>query len=434
MRAHAHAPATITARLAWATTLGVLAAALAGCTARTETTGGATAPHAPPRARRAPLAAPRLAARAPHAGPGPADSPPPRPADAAATDPDPLYQSDGEDAPADDVPETDDEQPPAESAAPSPNPLDGLKERQIEQRLTDNPASLGSMSIGRPGAGALFNGVQMPTGEHWVLEDPAHTWGTRETVDYLITAIDAVSEQFPDTPRMYIGHISARHGGHLSPHVSHQAGRDVDVSYYYLDGARWYARATAKNLDRARTWAFVRAIITRTDVQLILMDRSVQRLVKDYALSIGEDAQWLDELFRGRPGKLRPIIIHVPGHATHIHVRFYNPVAQESGRRAYRALVEKHLIHTPTWYVPHTVKKGETLGMLARKYHTTVAAIRKANGLRSNLIVARKTYRIPQQGGAAIPRRVVVPQRRLPPGKRTASRASSGDHEVESAE
>ena len=330
---------------------------------------------------------------------------------------DPLYQHNGEEAPADDVPETcgtADEVP--ADATTVKSPLDGWSEQQIKDALARDPASLGSMSIGQPGAGALFNGVQMPAGDHWVLEDPRHAWGTRETVDYLTAAIDAVSDKFPDTPPMYIGHISAECGGHLSPHISHQAGRDVDVSYYYLDGARWYARATAQNLDRARTWAFVRALVTRTDVQLILMDQSVQKLVKDYALSAGEDPEWVDSLFHGKPGKFRPIIIHVPGHATHIHVRFFNPIAQETGRRAYHALVARGLVQPPTRYLTHTVKKGETLGMLARKYHTTVAAIRRANGMHKNLIRVRQAVRIPQKGGASVPVRVAVPPRRLPPG------------------
>ncbi len=413
-----HGPAGRRVVTAWlaAIAAGVLAA---GCAARVPAVGSASPPRTQPAAAHAASDAPR-----PAIAPAPATAPPPSPAAAADAGPDPLYLADGEDAPADDVPEPD-EEPGPDDAAPPPNPLDGLSEHQIEQALAHDPASLGSMSIGRPGAGALFNGVQMPAGQRWVLEDKAHAWGTRETVDDLVLAINAVSEQFPDTPPMYIGHISARHGGHLSPHVSHQAGRDVDVSYYYLDGARWYARATAKNLDRARTWAFVRAIITRTDVQLILMDRSVQKLVEQYALSIGEDAQWLDALFRGRAGKLRPIIIHVPGHATHIHVRFYNPVAQETGRRAYRALIAQHLVQPPTYYVNHTVRKGETLGMLARKYHVSVAAIRHANGLRSNLIVAKRSYRIPQNGGTSIPHRVAVPPRRLPPDRdpRTSAQA-----------
>lgn len=305
-----------------------------------------------------------------------------------------------------------------------PDPLAGMSTAEIEKTLLHDPTKLGSMSVGSPDGGALFNGVQMPPGEHWKRVSPANEWGTRETVDDLIRCIEQVNREFPGSPPMYIGDFSARHGGHLYPHVSHQSGRDVDVSYYYKPGLqRWYRYATAKNLDLPRTWAFVRAVITLTDVKLLIIDTAIQKLIKDYALSIGEDRAWLDDIFRGRPGKLRPLIIDAPGHRTHIHVRFYSPKAQERARRVYPLLVKHHLIHPPTYYVTYKVKKGETLVAIARRFHTTVRAIRRANGLRSTLIEARKEYRIPCRGGVVATGPLVLPPRRLPPSEPLAERA-----------
>jgi penicillin-insensitive murein endopeptidase len=65
----------------------------------------------------------------------------------------------------------------------------------------------------------------------------------------------------------------------------------------------------------------------------------------------------------------------------------------------------------------HRVRKGETLGMLARKYGTSVDAIKRANGLRSNLIRAKQSYRIPRAGTAPVVRAqpVAIPRRSLPP-------------------
>src|SRR6185295_14637626 len=209
------------------------------------------------------------------------------------------------------------------------------------------------------------------------------------------------------------GHISARRGGHLSPHVSHQAGRDVDVSYYYLPGeSKWYAVARASNLDRERTWAFVKALVTDTDVDLILMDRSVQRLVREFALSRGEDKEWVDQLFDGE-GTIPPIIRHAKGHATHLHVRFYNPLAQETGRRAYDILVKRHVIEPPSYYVRHKVKEGETLIGIAKKFHVTPKAIQLANGLKSDMIRATRDYKIPQRGGVKPEPRPLIPARRI---------------------
>ncbi|WP_437754665.1 LysM peptidoglycan-binding domain-containing protein [Sorangium sp. So ce1389] len=300
---------------------------------------------------------------------------------------------------------------------PARSPLAAMSEAQIEELLAKDPAVLGPMSVGATNAGALFNGIRMPESDRWELVDPGHAWGTRETVDALDRAIAEVHRQFPGSPKLYIGHISARDGGRLSPHKSHQAGRDVDISYFLDARHRWYQRATAANLDRERTWAFVRALITETDVELILIDSSVQRLLKEHALKIGEDKDWLDEVFQFGSRKARPLIRHARGHANHIHIRFYSPIAQESAVRAYPLLVKRGAIKPTAHYVRHTAKKGQTLGSLARQYGTTVEAIKRANGLRSTAIQAKRVYNIPRpsSGPAAPPKHVVVPPRRLPP-------------------
>ena len=110
-------------------------------------------------------------------------------------------------------------------------------------------------------------------------------------------AIDKVNEAFPEgTPKVIIGHISARNGGHLKPHKSHQAGRDVDLSYFYKDNKAWYAVATEQNIDKARSWAFVRAFALDPNVEMILVDSSVQKILRAYALEQGEDAEFVDRI------------------------------------------------------------------------------------------------------------------------------------------
>jgi len=327
-------------------------------------------------------------------------------------------------APDDETSETDDKDEPDDGAeTPGPavrgqaykHPLDGWTARQIEDELAQRPDALGSMSIGTTNAGALFNGVKMPEGNGWELVDPDHAWGTKETVDFVAHCLDKVGVDLPGASTMYIGHISARRGGHLSPHISHQAGRDIDISYYYLSGqARWYATARASNLDRERTWAFVKTLITDTDVELILMDRAVQRLVREHAIARGEDKAWIDEIFDGTD-TLPPLIRHAKGHATHLHVRFYNPLAQETGRRAYDILLRRHVIEPPSYYVRHKVKEGETLLALAKKYRVPTKSIQQANRMKSDLLRASQDYKIPQRGGVKPGPRPVIPARRVPP-------------------
>ena len=322
---------------------------------------------------------------------------------------------------------TDGEQPtlddgfesPAETAAPSgastAAPFSELTDAEISARLRADISSLGPMSIGRAHGGVLVAGIRMPEGSNWELVSPGLAWGTQETVDALARAIDAVAARFPNTPKVFIGDLSARRGGHLPPHVSHQSGRDVDISYYLTEGHRWNATANGSNLDRARTWHFVRTLISDSDVDLILVDTQIQRILKAYALEIGEDPAWLDEIFQVGGKSRRPLIFHAKGHATHLHVRFYSPVAQELGRRAYGFLVSRRLIAPPTLYITHTVKPGETLSHLALRYKVTSDAIKKANALTKDLLRVNKPYKIPQTGGIAAPARVVLPPRRVPP-------------------
>lgn len=299
-----------------------------------------------------------------------------------------------------------------------PHPLDGWSAERIEQALASDPAALGTISVGSPNAGMLLNGVQAADNELFKCVSPSAAWATSETLEYLTRAIRAVHDEFPGTPPLMLGDISAKNGGPLRPHVSHQSGRDVDISYYYKTNAVWYARGTAKNLDLHRTWAFVRALIAKTDVDLILIDHSIQKLLREHALSIGEDPEWLESVFRGRAG-LRPIIRHAKGHATHIHVRFFNPIAQETARRAYDALVRMKLVPPQRAFVHHRVKSGETLGMLAKKYGTTVRAIQQANRLKNTRIRAKAVYAIPVASPVKPrPEPVKIPPRRVPPLRR----------------
>lgn len=307
-----------------------------------------------------------------------------------------------------------------------PHPLAGLSRAQLETKLKTDPASLGSVSLGRPQAGALFNGVMMPKGPQWRLVNPPQTWGTQETVDAIIRCIKAVNAEFPDTPPLYIGDISEKHGGHIPPHISHQAGRDVDLGFYYTTKPQWFATGNKRNLDLPRTWALIRAFITKTDVERMFLDRRLQKLVRAYALSIGEDPAWLDSIFGGPRSHMHPIIMHEPGHRTHLHVRLYNRIAQESGRRLYKLLLATKRIKPPTYYVRYRCRRGDTLRRIAYRFHTTVRAIKRANGLRSSMIYDGRKYKIPRHGGVSRTPELNIPPRRLPPPRDTNSVSARG--------
>jgi len=67
----------------------------------------------------------------------------------------------------------------------------------------DAPCSVGSVSFGLPHAGSLFNAVQLPAGEHWVLAYPNNAWATLETVTLLQVALNEAFAGVPlDAPKI----------------------------------------------------------------------------------------------------------------------------------------------------------------------------------------------------------------------------------------
>jgi penicillin-insensitive murein endopeptidase len=327
----------------------------------------------------------------------------------------------------------------APPGVPPKSPTLALSDAEIRERLKKDPASLGSISVGRTSAGALVNGVQMPRGDHWDLTAPSCAWGTKETVDSLTHVIDKVNEQFPGSQPVQIGHISAKDGGHLSPHVSHQAGRDVDIGYYYRTiSPHGFANANDGNLDYPRTWALVRASLKDADVEWIFIDTAIQRGLAQYAVSVGEDAAWLDDIFQVRGKNGRSIIRHAKGHGTHLHIRFHNPLAEELGRRcafllpprspAAHALASSKAL-AATSYAQHRARNGDTLVVLAKRYGTTIEEIQRANGLKSIALRQGVVYRIPQKIAAKPASHAVArgtaPQRRSAASGPGASRGQA---------
>jgi len=297
-----------------------------------------------------------------------------------------------------------------------PHPLDGWSEQRVAEAVESDLRSLGSMAVGSPSAGLLLNGEVAEKSSLFAPVSAATAWGTSETLAYLTAALTKVHAEAPDAAALHLGDISAERGGPLAPHVSHQSGRDVDIGYFYLRSERWYRRGTAKNLDVPKNWAFVRALVTETDVELILIDQSIQTLLRDHAISSGEDPRWVKSLFSG-DSEHRPLIRHARGHATHVHVRFFNPIAQETARRAYAALVARGIVPPVQSFLSHVAKRGDTLGKLSKRYGVSVEAIRRANRLKSNRIREKRSYLIPVASPRPAPpsRRLSFPPRRLPP-------------------
>ncbi|MBJ6762996.1 penicillin-insensitive murein endopeptidase [Myxococcaceae bacterium JPH2] len=313
----------------------------------------------------------------------------------------------------------------ATSAAPAgPVYTAELSDSELADKWKKEPASLGSMSVGFVESGRMVNSVQFPQGKDWIVVSPEQAWATNETVDALAGVIRDVRSRFPNVPPIRVNAMSAKEGGYIRPHKSHQNGRDVDLGFYYptVDPVR--ARERERYIDVAMNWELVRTLVTTTDVQMILVDKRVQKVLYDYALAHGEDKAWLNSLFNAGPSS---ILKHARHHRDHFHVRFYNARAQELGRRVapLLALQPEHNL------LSHRVRSGDTLGALALRYNSSVAGIKKASRMRNTFLRIGQVLTIPLRGPCThcpIPPAMVLPPRRMPPATQApAVAAASSD-------
>jgi murein endopeptidase len=192
---------------------------------------------------------------------------------------------------------------------------------------------LRGQSFGRPQNGYLVSGRRMPRDPAaYFLRRPERAWGADHTVDQLRRAIRQVRRRYPRVHPLAIGDLSARHGGRLTMHGSHQSGRDADVGFYFRRPPRGYPRgfavATADNLDFSANWALLSALCKTADkplgVERIYMTYSTQALFYRLARKHGVSRARLAEWFQYPHGRRADhgIIRHEPGHTEHIHVRF----------------------------------------------------------------------------------------------------------------
>jgi murein endopeptidase len=225
---------------------------------------------------------------------------------------------------------------------PAPDPLEGISEPELTRLAETKPASLGSLYFGRPSRGYLFNGVELVSSLGLrVMAIPERAFGTAGTVRALREAVAELQRVRPGAPAVAIGDLSKRRGGAFRPHLSHQLGIDVDIGYFYRDGAAWYTRATKDNLDCDLTWTLVKALLAQGSVEYVFMDRSLQALLRAHALERGDDPAWLDEVFENKAAP-NAVIQHAAGHLTHFHVRFLDPTAERVGHVLEARLLPRH--------------------------------------------------------------------------------------------
>jgi len=191
-----------------------------------------------------------------------------------------------------------------------------------------------SQAVGKPQHGSLLNGEQLLDGPGWSLRNPAHAWGTNETIRYLKAAFAEVKKKEPQAHEICVGDISVKTGGFLAPHKSHQSGRDADIGYIFskvTPGKPCVFMGANVGLDLPAMWALIQAIAgpneAASKVEYIFLGYDVQKKVYDYAKAQGASDSKLAWLFQYPRGSaaMRGLIRHEPSHENHLHVRFECP-------------------------------------------------------------------------------------------------------------
>lgn len=96
----------------------------------------------------------------------------------------------------------------------------------------------GSVSKGFPNGGTLVGGRRW-SNTKWARQRTgrAGSWGIPQMIQLLQSSAHKVAQRFPRSVLM-IGDISAKNGGPLPGHNSHQSGRDADVGFYMHDASK----------------------------------------------------------------------------------------------------------------------------------------------------------------------------------------------------
>jgi LysM repeat protein len=188
-----------------------------------------------------------------------------------------------------------------------------------------------SQSVGVPWRGKLYTASKLSEGSGYVIRRPARSFGTHKTVGFVRAILADFHDNFPTAHVVAVGDISAKRGGRISEHRSHQSGRDIDIGLLYKHLPDNYPDSfvdgNANNLDLESTWGLLKsfALTASKDggAQAIYLDYEVAGLLYQWAKDNGEDEDQLGRWFQYPHGRdADGLIRHQANHADHMHVRF----------------------------------------------------------------------------------------------------------------
>jgi penicillin-insensitive murein endopeptidase len=194
-------------------------------------------------------------------------------------------------------------------------------------------------SIGFPWRGRLNEGVYLEPGgalRHLESASEKRYFGSRTLVELVQSIALHVDGMVPGA-RLAVAELSAREGGDVRGHRSHENGRDVDLGFFMVDEtgrsvelpalARIRPNGTTEfegrryAFDAARNWLLIEALFESDGavVQHVFTHERVRTMLLDEAARQGASRELIN---RARQVLHQPHG-HVTSHTNHFHVRIY---------------------------------------------------------------------------------------------------------------
>jgi len=180
--------------------------------------------------------------------------------------------------------------------------------------------------------GSLVDAECLPeTGDGFIqhFREIGQYWGTTEMIDMLERTASEMARKYPGKDRLQIEDISAKNGGDIEPHGSHENGLDVDIQYFKSNGVEHVPRfagdyapkmvvngSVSSNFDLERNWELMKTLHRHGSVQLIFVDQKLKDAMVDLARQKGEYNSNL---------KVINSLRHSSNHEDHMHVRLNCP-------------------------------------------------------------------------------------------------------------
>ncbi len=182
--------------------------------------------------------------------------------------------------------------------------------------------------IGSPSSGRMQNAAPLePEGPGWIklFQVRERIYGSSPLLDLIRTASEKMQQLFPGRERLQIGDLSARDGGAITRHHSHQNGLDADIAYLHRDEIEQDPQAdgfefdmltpegkVSPHFDPERNYRLLASLARDPRTQRIFIDRNLIHSLCRHAKRV-TSPQDRDPVF----AKLG----HLTNHTDHFHLR-----------------------------------------------------------------------------------------------------------------